>query len=137
MSIGLRSFLVIADSLQRKEADPPMPQTMGVMPSGNTLRFKKTFINKYLSDDTAKLIGMAAYYPHVRKAFDSILRLLDSQVGKPMLMTKTENINREPEEIITLVLLRFTFIVCLGCLLQLFDFAFWLHHFINAVYGNF
>ena len=101
MSIGLRSFLVIADSLQRKEGDPPMPQTMGVMPSGNTLRFKKTFINKYLSDDTAKMIGMAAYYPHVRKGFDSILKLLDSQVGRPMLMTKTENVNREPEEIIT------------------------------------
>ena len=46
MSIGLRAFLVIADCLQQKEGDPPMPQTMGVMPSGNTLRFKKTFINK-------------------------------------------------------------------------------------------
>ena len=34
MSIGLRSFLVIADSLQQKEGEPPMPQTMAVMPSG-------------------------------------------------------------------------------------------------------
>ncbi len=103
MSIGLRAFLVVADSLQQKEGDPPMPQTMGMMPSGNTLRFKKTFINKYLSDDQARSIGMASYYPHVRKAFDAILRLLDNQVGKPVLRTKTECVNREPDEIITYV----------------------------------
>ena len=101
MSIGLRAFLVVADSLQQKEGDPPMPQTMGVMPSGNTLRYKKTFINKYLSDAQARLIGMSAYYQHVRKAFDTILRLLDIQVGKPLLRTKTECVNREPEELIT------------------------------------
>ena len=101
MSIGLRAFLVIADSLQQKEGDPPMPQTMGVMPSGNTLRFKKTFINKYLSDEQARGIGMATYYPHVRKAFDAILKTLDAQIGKPLLRTKMECLNREPEEIIT------------------------------------
>ena len=103
MSIGLRAFLVVADSLQQKDGDPPMPQTAVVHPSGNTLRFKKTFINKYLSEDTAKNIGILSYYPHVRKAFDSILRQLDSQVGKPLLMTKAENISREPTEILTYV----------------------------------
>lgn len=46
MSIGLRAFLVVADSLQQKEGDPPMPRTIGVLPSGNTLRVKKTFLNK-------------------------------------------------------------------------------------------
>lgn len=46
MSIGLRAFLVVADSLQQKEGDPPMPRTVGVLPSGNTLRVKKTFLNK-------------------------------------------------------------------------------------------
>ena len=64
-------------------------------------RFKKTFINKHLSDETAKSLGMQGYYSHVRKAFNSILSYLDSQVGKPMLMVKTENVNREPESIIT------------------------------------
>ena len=78
-----------------------MPQTMGVLPSGNTLRFKKTFINKHLSEDTARSIGMVSYYSHVGKAFASILKHLDSQVGRPLLMIKTENANREPEEIIT------------------------------------
>jgi len=67
MSIGLRAFLVIADSRQQHDADPPMPQTMGVLPSGSTLRFKKTFINKFLSEQTASNIGLASYYPHVRK----------------------------------------------------------------------
>ena len=46
MSIGLRAFLVVADSLQQKEGEPPMPRTVGVMPSGSTLRVKKTFLNK-------------------------------------------------------------------------------------------
>ncbi len=39
MSIGLRAFLVVTDSLQQKDGDPPMPQTAVVHPSGNTLRF--------------------------------------------------------------------------------------------------
>ena len=103
MSVGLRSFLVITDSLQQKEGDPPMPQTMGVLPSGNTLRVKKTFLNNMLTENMAKSIGVASYYSHVRKSFDSIVRLLDSQVGKPMLLTKTENINKEPDEIIMYV----------------------------------
>lgn len=46
MSIGLRAFLVVADSLEQKEGEPPMPGTSGVLPSGNTLRVKKTFLNK-------------------------------------------------------------------------------------------
>ena len=101
MSIGLRAFLVIADSLQQRDGDPPMPQTAHHLPSGNTLRFKKTFINKFLSEDTAKHIGISTYYPHIRKAFDSILRQLDAQVGKPLLLTKAENTTKEPTEILT------------------------------------
>lgn len=46
MSIGLRAFLVVADSLEQKEGEPPMPGTSGVLPSGCTLRIKKTFLNK-------------------------------------------------------------------------------------------
>ena len=37
MSIGLRAFLVVADSLQQKEGEPPMPRTVGVMPSGRII----------------------------------------------------------------------------------------------------
>lgn len=101
MSIGLRAFLVIADSLQQKDGDPPMPQTMATLPSGNTVRHKKTFLNKFLTDSTAKLIGIALYYPHVLKTLDSIFRALDLQVGRPLLLTKPENVSKDPEEMLT------------------------------------
>ena len=48
MSVGLRAFLVVADSLQQKEGEPPMPRSLGVLPSGNTIRVKKTFLNKVI-----------------------------------------------------------------------------------------
>lgn len=57
MNIGLRVFLVIADSLQQKDGEPPMPTTGVVLPSGNTLRVKKIFLNKTLTDEEAKVIG--------------------------------------------------------------------------------
>ncbi|XP_028968950.1 protein furry [Galendromus occidentalis] len=101
MAIGLRAFLVVADSLQQREGYPPMPRTVGVLPSGSTLRVKKTFINKALTEDTAKSIGMSQYYYYVRKAFDDILRALDAQFGKPLMMTSTQNSNKEAEEMIT------------------------------------
>ncbi|CAB4065617.1 Protein furry,Protein furry homolog-like,Protein furry homolog [Lepeophtheirus salmonis] len=85
LNIGLRAFLVVADSLQQKEGDPPLPRTVGVMPSGNA----------------AKSIGMSSYYSYVRKVFegDDILRALDTQFGKPFLLTNTQaSGNKEPED---------------------------------------
>lgn len=88
MNIGLRAFLVAADSLQQKDGDPPMPRSANVMPSGNTLlRVKKTFLNKVLTEDAARSIGMAAYYPLIRKVFTDIIRALDLQCGRPLLLT--------------------------------------------------
>lgn len=101
MSIGLRAFLVVADSLQQKDGEPPMPRTVGVLPSGNTLRVKKTYINKMLTDDTARSIGMSSYFPHVRKVFVEILRALDIHYGRPLMMTSTQNLNKEPDEMLT------------------------------------
>lgn len=101
MSVGLRAFLVIADSLQQKDGDPPMPQTQATLPSGATLRVKRTFLNKMLTDQTAKVIGLAQYYPHILKAFDSMLHSLDLQVGRQLLLTKSENLNKEPDELMT------------------------------------
>ncbi|KAJ6218921.1 hypothetical protein RDWZM_004733 [Blomia tropicalis] len=101
MSIGLRSFLVVADSLQQKDGEPPMPRSLGVLPSGNTLRVKKTFLNKMLTDEMAKNIGMNHYYPFVRKTLSDILRALDQQVGRPLMMTNTQNVNKEPDDMIT------------------------------------
>ncbi|KAK1345944.1 hypothetical protein QTO34_008409 [Cnephaeus nilssonii] len=101
MNIGLRVFLVIADSLQQKDGEPPMPTTGIILPSGNTLRVKKIFLNKTLTDEEAKVIGMSIYYPQVRKALDSILRHLDKEVGRPMCMTSVQMSNKEPEDMIT------------------------------------
>lgn len=57
MNIGLRAFLVVADKLQQKDGEPPMPNTGCTLPSGHTLRVKKTYLSKTLTDDEAKVIG--------------------------------------------------------------------------------
>ncbi|XP_046892599.1 protein furry homolog isoform X1 [Hypomesus transpacificus] len=101
MNIGLRAFLVIADKLQQKDGEPPMPNTGAILPSGNTLRVKKTFLSKTLTDDEAKVIGMSLYYSQVRKAMDNILRHLDKEVGRCMMMTNVQMLNKEPEDMIT------------------------------------
>ncbi|XP_015783421.1 protein furry [Tetranychus urticae] len=101
MTIGLRAFIVVADSLQQKEGEPPMPRTPGVMPSGNTLRVKRTYLNKMLTERMAKNIGVNDYYPHVLKSLNDILKALDLQFGKPLMLTTVQNINKEPDDMIT------------------------------------
>ncbi|XP_075892588.1 protein furry homolog isoform X2 [Nelusetta ayraudi] len=101
MNIGLRAFLVIADKLQQKDGEPPMPNTGCTLPSGHTLRVKKTYLSKTLTDEEAKVIGMSQYYFHVRKAIDNILRHLDKEVGRCMMMTNAQMLNKEPEDMIT------------------------------------
>ena len=98
MSIGLRAFLVIADNLQQKEGEPPMPRSLGVLPSGNTIRTKKTYVCKVLTDEEAKAIGVSNYYPAIRKTFEEILRLLDAQVGRTMMLTSNLNQSKETDE---------------------------------------
>ncbi|XP_075990401.1 microtubule binding protein furry isoform X7 [Anticarsia gemmatalis] len=97
MSIGLRAFLVVADSLQQKEGEPPMPRTAGTLPSGNTLRVKKTFLNKMLTEETARSIGMSPYFPIVRRVLTEILRALDAHYGRPLMLTNTQNVTKEQE----------------------------------------
>ncbi len=62
MNIALRAFLVIADNLQQKDGEPPMPNTGATLPSGNTLKKKKTYLSKTLTEEEAKLIGQATKY---------------------------------------------------------------------------
>ena len=78
-----------------------MPRTVGVLPSGNTLRVKKTFLNKMLTEEMARTIGMNHYYPYVRKTLSDILRALDVQFGRPLMMTTVHNLNKEPDDMIT------------------------------------
>lgn len=129
MNIGLRAFLVIADALQQKDGEPPMPNTGATLPSGNSLKKKKTYLSKTLTEEEAKLIGMCVcvvcvwaflfnvyaltdvgsptgmslYYSQVRKALDNILRHLDKEVGRCMMLTSVQMLNKEPEDMITYV----------------------------------
>ncbi|KAL9973951.1 hypothetical protein ACROYT_G020474 [Oculina patagonica] len=100
MNIGLRAFFVIADSLQRKGAETPaMPATNASLPSGNTVRVRRVASMKNLTESQASSIGLANYYHSIRKALDSIIRALDAQVGRPMMMTNPHCSHKEPEEV--------------------------------------
>uniref|UniRef100_H2LER7 FRY microtubule binding protein n=1 Tax=Oryzias latipes TaxID=8090 RepID=H2LER7_ORYLA len=101
INIGLRAFLVIADALQQKDGEPPMPNTGATLPSGNSLKKKKTYLSKTLTEEEAKLIGMSLYYSQVRKSLDNILRHLDKEVGRCMMLTSVQMLNKEPEDMIT------------------------------------
>lgn len=46
-------------------------------------------------------IGMSLYYSQVRKAVDNILRHLDKEVGRCMMLTNVQMLNKEPEDMIT------------------------------------
>ena len=39
-----------------------MPNTTGTLPSGSSLRVKKSFLNKPLTEDAAKDLGIVKYY---------------------------------------------------------------------------
>lgn len=92
MNIGIQAFLVIADSLQQKDGDPSMPNTVCIAAS-NAIR--RAHVNKILSDETAKAIGLYPYHNQIQRSFNDILKALDNQFGKPMLLTNTHNTNKE------------------------------------------
>lgn len=76
MNIGLRAFLVIADSLQQKDGEPPMPVTGAVLPSGNTLRVKKIYLSKTLTEEEAKMIGKYHFVFHVfTNVYDNLTQI--------------------------------------------------------------
>ena len=63
MIIGLRAFLVIADSREKKEGDPPMPLIQGPLPSRGPVRMKSKYLSTLLTDEIAKKIGIANFFP--------------------------------------------------------------------------
>ena len=69
-------------------------------PSGHTLRPRRT-CTKILSDAVAKQIGLTTYYEPVRKTFDTILKLLDANVGRSLLVTRTENSSKDTEDLLS------------------------------------
>ncbi|KAK0421257.1 hypothetical protein QR680_015141 [Steinernema hermaphroditum] len=100
MNIGIRALMVIADGLQQKEGPPGMPRSLGPLASGTIQRNKKTYITRPLTADVARSIGLEQYYLNCRKAFDSILRMLDVQVGRPLMLTQVQTKGKDPIEIL-------------------------------------
>ncbi|KAI2659704.1 hypothetical protein H4Q32_022210 [Labeo rohita] len=54
-----------------------------------------------IADNLQQKDGMALYYSQVRKAIDNILRHLDKEVGRCMMLTNAQMLNKEPEDMIT------------------------------------
>lgn len=46
---------------------------------------------------------MSLYYSQVRKSLDNVLRHLDKEVGRCMMLTSVQMLNKEPEDMITCV----------------------------------
>jgi len=53
-----------------------------------------------LSIETAISLGLEQYYPACRKAFDSILRTLDAQIGRSFMLTASHVRGKEYNEVI-------------------------------------
>ncbi|CAF0968774.1 unnamed protein product [Adineta ricciae] len=100
MNVGLRAFLVIADSLAQNEDEPMMPLHNMTFPSGHTLRPRRT-CTKMISDSIVKEIGLQNYYEPIRKTFDTILKMLDTQVGRCLLVTRPDSANKDTEDLLS------------------------------------
>ncbi|CAF4112912.1 unnamed protein product, partial [Rotaria sordida] len=100
MNVGLRAFLVIADSLAQNEEEPMMPLHNVTFPSGHTLRPRRT-CTKMISDSIVKEIGLQNYYEPIRKTFDTILKMLDTQVGRCLLVTRPDNANKDTDDLLS------------------------------------
>ncbi|VDP93274.1 unnamed protein product [Echinostoma caproni] len=110
MNIGLCAFLLIAYGLQQKAGAPPMPQqcigggTSGVAGAAGGLRqtvIKRSFHGTNLNDALGHNLGIQNYLVPVRRAFESILRQLDTQVCRVMMLPKQEVSQKEVEELMT------------------------------------
>ncbi|CAB3401270.1 unnamed protein product [Caenorhabditis bovis] len=102
MNVGIRALMVIADGLQQKDDPPAMPKAMGPSASGTVHKIrKKQYITKPLTLEISRSIGIDQFYPQCRKAFDGILRTLDTQIGKPLMLPTVQNRGKEPDELIS------------------------------------
>jgi hypothetical protein len=93
--IGLRAYLMVADSLEKKEGDPSMP--LAYSQTGSITRSKTKFLTSTLTEQIAKKIGLVAYHMQICQALTGILRQLDSSVGRPLVSTSSQA-TRAPEE---------------------------------------
>ncbi len=64
------------------------------------MRVKRTYSTKPLTSEMACSIGLDQYYLPCRKAFDVILRTLDLQVGRPLMLTSVQIKGKEYADIV-------------------------------------
>ncbi|KAK4475902.1 hypothetical protein MN116_001147 [Schistosoma mekongi] len=105
INVGLCAFLLIAHGLQQKEGEPPMPQQcIGAGGIGGGLRqavIKRSFHGTNLNEALGSLLGIQSYLVPVRRAFEHILRQLDTQVCRTMMLPKQEVTQKEFDELMT------------------------------------
>lgn len=103
MNIGIQAYLAIADSLQQKDGELPLPKLAGLgsIISGSAPVSRRPHVNKMINDEVAKSIGIYSYYSHIQKSFNEILKALDAQYGRPLMLTTIHGTNKEPDDIIT------------------------------------
>ncbi|RNA38647.1 furry isoform X3, partial [Brachionus plicatilis] len=92
MEIGLKAFTSISDTLQYQKENPngsppPIPSNF-TTPDTDQLTI---YPNQTLGDTLCRDIGLAIYFDHVRRAFQDILKTLDTTIGRGYLMTRPEN----------------------------------------------
>lgn len=63
-------------------------------------RTKKTYLTRPLTADVARSLGLEQYYLPCRKAFDGVIRTLDAQVGRPLMLISAQTKGKEPEDIL-------------------------------------
>lgn len=68
--------------------------------SGTMQRAKKVYITRPLTAEMARQIGLEQYYQPCRKAFDAMLRALDTQVGRPLMLTSSQLRGKEYDDVI-------------------------------------
>ncbi|CAH8566279.1 unnamed protein product [Schistosoma turkestanicum] len=105
INVGLCAFLLIAHGLQQKEGEPPMPQQcIGAGGVGGGFRqavIKRSFHGTNLNEALGSLLGIQSYLVPVRRAFEHILRQLDTQVCRTMMLPKQEVTQKEFDELMT------------------------------------
>ncbi|XP_018654082.1 putative heat containing protein [Schistosoma mansoni] len=105
INVGICAFLLIAHGLQQKEGEPPMPQQcIGAGGVGGGFRqavIKRSFHGTNLNEALGSLLGIQSYLVPVRRAFEHILRQLDTQVCRPMMLPKQEVTQKEFDELMT------------------------------------
>ncbi|TGZ62726.1 hypothetical protein CRM22_007302 [Opisthorchis felineus] len=101
MNIGLCAFLLIAHGLQQKEGAPPMPQPCLGAGGFRQAVIKRSFHGTNLNETLGHRLGIQNYLLPIRRAFELILRQLDTQVCRTMMLSKLDVSQKEFEELMS------------------------------------